>query len=246
MDTTDQDTPRAVSDPLENALSRQSSRSIKPSLNSVRPESKPPPLLKIELLEDLWKVMAETYGHRWTSNFGVLPRVDHAWAKHLTGLCWSQIANGLAQMSNLDSDGWPPSAPQFRKFCLQAPGLPSSDDAWTEAIVGAYSHDAVRVAAEATSTFDLRSAKPGDKLLRQRFERNYAIVMRRAQTGQSLCGRIAEGITHDSMRPREQIQLEHSCQEVEARVLAQGIPTNAQAARYQLLAMLGIRRDNHA
>lgn len=189
--------------------------------------------------------MTETYGHRWTSSFGVLPRADHAWAKHLTGLNGRQIANGLAQMSNLDTEGWPPSAPQFRKLCLHVTGLPSEAEAWQEALAGKYSHEAVRIAAENTSTFDLRSGKPDDKALRQRFERNYAIVMRRAQTGQALNGKIAEGIGHDSMRPREHIQLEHSRREAEALVLAQGIPVNGKSARELLLAKVGIRRDRH-
>jgi hypothetical protein len=148
-------------------------------------------------------------------------------------------------MSNLDTEGWPPSAPQFRKLCLQVPGLPSDDDAWVEALAGTYSHKAVQIAAEATSTFDLRAGKPGDKALRMRFERNYAIVVSRAQRGLPLEGGIAKGIGHDSARPREDIQLEHSRKEAEALVLQQGIPTSARAARYQLLTMLGIRRDDH-
>ena len=110
---------------------------------------------------------------------------------------------------------------------------------------GTYTHKAVRIAAEATSTFDLKSANHNDKALKQRFERNYAIVMRRAQTGQPLEGRIAHGIGHDSSRPREQIQLEHSRKEAEALVIAQGIPSNGQSARAMLLAKLNIRRDTH-
>ncbi|MNN81790.1 hypothetical protein D3C81_1986500 [compost metagenome] len=123
--------------------------------------------------------------------------------------------------------------------------MPSIKDAWTEALMGVYSHEGVRVAAEATSTFDLRTAKQGDKALFQRFERNYAIVMRRAQTGQPLNGRIATGIAHDSMRDRRQVQLEQSRKEADALVIAQGIPTNGQSARALLLAKVGIRRDKH-
>ncbi|VVP56935.1 replication protein P [Pseudomonas fluorescens] len=140
---------------------------------------------------------------------------------------------------------FPPSPCDFMDLCRRVDDLPSEEQAWDEALRGTYSHNAVRIAAEATSTFDLQSGTHKDKALRQRFERNYAIVTRRAQTGQPLEGRIAHGIGSDSMRPREQVQLEHSHREVEARVIAQGIPVNAQSARAMLLAKLGIRRDGH-
>ena len=140
---------------------------------------------------------------------------------------------------------FPPSPSDFMELCKRVNDLPSEAQAWDEALRGTYSHKAVKIAAEATSTFDLRAGTHNDKALKQRFERNYAIVMRRAQTGQPLEGRISKGIGHDSMRPREQVQLEHSRQEAEALVIAQGIPANPQSARAMLLAKLGIRRDDH-
>ncbi|WP_449103596.1 replication protein P [Pseudomonas veronii] len=140
---------------------------------------------------------------------------------------------------------FPPSPSDFMDLCKRVDDLPTEAQAWDEALRGTYSHKAVKIAAEATSTFDLRAGTHNDKALKQRFERNYAIVMRRAQTGQNLEGRISKGIGHDSMRPREQVQLEYSRQEAEALVIAQGIPANPQSARAMLLATLGIRRDKH-
>lgn len=140
---------------------------------------------------------------------------------------------------------FPPAPSDFMDLCKRVDDLPSEAQAWDEALRGTYSHKAVKIAAEATSTFDLRAGTHNDKALKQRFERNYAIVMRRAQTGQNLEGRIAKGVGHDSMRPREQVQLEYSRQEAEALVIAQGIPANPQSARAMLLAKLGIRRDEH-
>lgn len=190
--------------------------------------------------------MTEMYGHRWTASFGERADPDHSWASVLKGITGQQIANGLNALVEKPADyDWPPPANVFRAMCLQVPGMPSIKDAWTEALIGVYSHEGVRVAAEVTSTFDLRTAKQGDKALFQRFERNYAIVMRRAQTGQPLNGRISKGIGHDNMRPREQIQLEQSRKEADALVVAQGIPANPQSARAMLLAKLGIRRDEH-
>lgn len=140
---------------------------------------------------------------------------------------------------------FPPSPSDFMDLCKPTSDLPSEAQAWDEALRGTYTHKAVKIAAEATSTFDLRAGNYNDKALRQRFERNYAIVMRRAQTGQPLEGRIAKGLSHDSMRPREQVQLEHSRQEADRIVDVLEIPKDPNACRALLLAKLGIRRDKH-
>lgn len=215
-------------------------------LQTVSEPQSPSEMLPQRLLDQLWVKMAEFYGHRWTSSFGVIADPEHTWAKVLSGVTGVQLANGLHALIERSAEfDWPPPANVFLSLCQQVKGLPSEAQAWDEARSGQYSHPAVRIAAEATSTFDLHSGSSKDKALRQRFERNYAIVMRRAQTGQPLEGRIAKGIGSDSMRPREQIQLEHSRKEAEALVIAQGIPANPQSARAMLLATLGIRRDDH-
>lgn len=209
--------------------------SAQQSLNDSN-ESKLPQVL----LDKLWLKMSEMYGHRWTSSFGELADQNHSWAKILGGLTGRQLASGLQQLLDRATEfDWPPPANVFRAMCLHVPGLPPVDQAWTEALMGKYSHEAVKVAAEATGTFDLRSAKHSDKALRQRFERNYAIVQRRAQNAQPLDGRIAQGIEHDSGM---KAQLARSHQEARDLVTAQNIPTDGQAARKLLLAKLGIRR----
>lgn len=141
---------------------------------------------------------------------------------------------------------FPPSPSDFMDLCKRFSDLPSEAQAWDEALRGTYSHKAVKIAAEATSTFDLRAGTHNDKALKQRFERNYAIVVRRDQTGQPLEGRIAKGLGHDSMRPREQIQLEHSRKVADELVAILEIPKDPKACRAMLLAKLGIRRDEHA
>lgn len=194
--------------------------------------------------------MTQTYGHKWTSSFGDAPKADHAWAKILGGLNGQQIANGLHRMIELGQTDqevakWPPSAPDFRAMCLHVSGMPDVAQAWTEALIGKYSHEAVQVAAEATGTYELRTAKHSDKALRQNFERNYAIVQRRAQNAQPLDGKIPTGIGHESKTSR-QVQLAASHQEARDLMTAQNIPTDPKAARALLLAKMGIRRDNHA
>lgn len=185
--------------------------------------------------------MTELYGHRWTSSFGESADPDHSWATVLAGLNKVQIANGLNALVARGAEfDWPPPAHVFRQLCLQVPGLPSASVAWGEALQGKYSHEAVKVAAEATGLFDLRQAKSTDRELRQRFERNYAIVQRRAENAQPLDGRISQGIEHEGgMRA----QLARSHQEVRDLIAAQNIPTDGQAARKLLLARLGIRRE---
>ncbi|ANC05559.1 hypothetical protein AB688_18445 [Pseudomonas putida] len=188
--------------------------------------------------------MSEMYGHRWTSNFGVSADQDHSWAKILGGLTGQQLANGLQELVNRAAEfEWPPAANVFRGLCTKLQGFPDTDRAWHEALLGKYSHEAVRIAAEQTGTFELRQAKSTDKPLRQQFERNYAIVLRRAENAQPLDGKINRGIEHDSGM---KAQLARSHQEARDLIAAQNIPTDGQQARALLLAKLGIRRDSHA
>lgn len=234
--------PQQAADLLDNVLHLPSSALSGQSSNSGPIEPKPVEPLRLELMEKLWVTMTETYGHRWTANFGEVPKPDHALAKHLTGLSGKHIANGLAQLTTLDNDGWPPSAPQFRQLCLQVPGLPTESEAWDQALRAEYGHEAVRIAAQATGTYDLQTAKLNDKPLRDRFSRNYAIVKARAVMGKPLDGSIYEGIEHETKTPM-QIQAAHSHQQVRDLITAQNIPTDGKAARALLLARLGIRRD---
>lgn len=233
--------PNQINGVLDRAHSQLQTGSEQP-LPSEIPEK-----LSQGLMDNLWIKMSEMYGHRWTSNFGVSADPGHSWATVLKGLTGQQIANGLNTLVEKGGEfDWPPPANVFRAMCVQVPGLPSEAQAWDEARSGRYTHPAVRIAAEATSTYDLHSGSSKDKALRQRFERNYAIVMRRAQTGQPLEGRIAKGLGHDSMRPREQIQLEHSRKVADDLVAILEIPKDPQSCRALLLAKLGIRRDEHA
>ncbi len=243
METIEPKTPKgpASAGDLANAHFLQSSRSTSPSMSSEQASPKLVEPLALPLLESLWKTMVQTYGHRWTANFGPVPKPDHAWAKHLTGLTSKQLANGLAQLSSMENDGWPPSAPQFRAMCLQVPGMPTDDEAWEEALRGVYSHEAVRIAAKATGTWDLKHAKLSDKSLRKVFSRNYAIVKARAAMGKPLDGEIPKAIAFEEKTPM-QVQLAKSHQEARDLITAQGLPTNPSQARELLLAKMGLQR----
>lgn len=228
------------------ALSQQSEESNKPLSETVQSELTLADAQRLERMELLWLTMVQTYGHRWTSSFGESPTLEHAWARYLTGLTGKQIANGLARLDTVDNNGWPPSAPQFRQLCQQVPGLPTEAEAWEQALRGEYSHQAVKVAAEATGTFDLKSAKLNDKGLRERFNRNYAIVRARAVMGKPLDDSIPEGIEHQTKTPM-QVQYAATHQQARDLITAQGLPTDPKAARALLLAKMGIKREpNHA
>lgn len=185
--------------------------------------------------------MVQTYGHRWTANFGPVPKPDHAWAKHLTGLTSKQLANGLAQLSSMENDGWPPSAPQFRSMCLHVPGFPPDDEAWEQALRGSYSHEGVRIAAKATGTWDLKHGKLTDKALHKVFSRNYAIVKARAAMGKPLDEDIPKAIAHEEKTPMQK-QMAHSHREARDMLAAQGLPTNPSQARELLLAKMSLMR----
>jgi hypothetical protein len=109
--------------------------------------------------------------------------------------------------------------------------------------MGTYSHEAVRLAANATGLFDLRASKQDNKGLRERFDRNYEVILRRAQAGQPLNGEILTGIGHDSQKPEVEKANEYAEQR-HARVReAQGIPSSGADARAQLMAKFGKRNQ---
>lgn len=137
-----------------------------------------------------------------------------------------------------------PSVGEFIAMCTPGPedfGMPVSADAWLEALMRTYSHEAVRIAAEATGLFDLRASKQDNKGLRERFDRNYTIVLRRAQAGQPLDGKILTGIGHDSQKTELELADELAEQINQYRIAQQGIPADGKSARELLMAKFGKR-----
>ncbi|AVX90010.1 Replication protein P [Pseudomonas koreensis] len=156
-----------------------------------------------------------------------------------------QIEFGIQKCRKLKKP-FAPSVGEFIAMCVPGPedfGMPSAAGAWMEALMEAYSHEGVRIAAIATGLFDLRSDKQEDKGLRQRFDHNYAVVIRRAQEGQPLDGKILTGIGHDSQKTAFELANELADQQAQARILQQGIPTDGKSARALLLAKMNIKRE---
>ncbi|WP_449103784.1 replication protein P [Pseudomonas veronii] len=154
-----------------------------------------------------------------------------------------QIEFGIQKCRKLKKP-FAPSVGEFIAMCVPGPedfGMPSVAGAWMEALMEAYSHEGVRIAAIATGLFDLRSAKQEDKGLRQRFDHNYAVVIRRAQEGQPLDGKILTGIGHDSQKTAFELANELADQQTQARIIQQGIPVDGASARELLMAKFGKR-----
>ena len=149
-----------------------------------------------------------------------------------------QIEFGIQKCRKLKKP-FAPSVGEFIAMCVAGPedfGMPAPAAAWMEALMAAYSHEAVRIAANETGIFDLRAAKQEDKGLRERFERSYAIVVRRAREGQPLDGKILTGIGHDSQKTAFELANELADQQTQARMIKQGIPTDGKSARELLMA----------
>ncbi|MEX5557979.1 replication protein P [Pseudomonas rhodesiae] len=149
-----------------------------------------------------------------------------------------QIEFGIQKCRKLKKP-FAPSVGEFIAMCVPGPedfGMPPVAGAWMEALMETYSHEGVKIAAIATGLFDLRSAKQEDKGLRQRFDHNYAVVIRRAQEGQPLDGKILTGIGHDSQKTAFELANELADQQTQARILQQGIPADGKSARELLMA----------
>lgn len=177
-----------------------------------------------------------------------LGSAQRSWTKGFmdAGICdIHQVEFGIKQCRKSGSP-FAPSIGQFVQWCTPGPeayGMPTAADAWMEALMGTASHEAVRIAANATGLFDLRSAKQEDKAMRARFERNYEIVLRRAQANQPLDGKILAGIGHDSQKTELERAEEYAIRRQAKLLEVQGIPSAGGAARAQLLARLNIKRE---
>lgn len=177
-----------------------------------------------------------------------LKAAQRSWTKGFMDARISNIEQVRYGIEECRRSGSPfaPSIGQFIGWCTPGPeafGMPTAAEAWMEALMGVYSHNAVRIAANETGIFDLRCAKQEDKGLRERFDRNYAVVIRRAQEGQPLDGKILTGIGHDSQKTAFELANELADQQTQARILQQGIPADGKSARELLLAKMKIKRD---
>lgn len=81
-------------------------------------------------IKRLWARLHSIYGHRWASQHGgeTGALALEEWRSGLSGLSDEQIIRGIERCRTADGDGegWPPTLPQFRGWCI---GLPTDDEA---------------------------------------------------------------------------------------------------------------------
>jgi hypothetical protein len=203
-----------------------------------------------EVVNDLFRRLRgifPAWRQAWPST-EALASAKEEWIKEFAAVgirSLEQIEFGVQHCRKLKKP-FAPSVGEFIAMCTPGPedfGMPIVADAWMEALMGTYSHEAVRIAANETGIFDLRAAKQGDKGLWERFNRNYEIVLRRALAGQPLDGKILTGIGHDRQKNEFDLANEIADQQNQARILQQGIPADGKSARVLLLARFGRNKD---
>ncbi|WP_027921521.1 replication protein P [Pseudomonas sp. URMO17WK12:I12] len=218
-----------------------------------RPDPLPVTPQTAEVVNDLFRRLRGIFP-AWRQAWPSTEALDAAkaeWIKEFAAVgirTLEQIEFGIQNCRKLKKP-FAPSVGEFIAMCTPGPedfGMPAAADAWMEALMGTYSHEGVRVAANETGIFDLRAAKQGDKGLHDRFDRNYEIVIRRAVAGLPLDGKILAGIGHDSQKTEFELANELADQQTQARILQQGIPADGKSARALLLSKFGKNKDQGA
>lgn len=136
----------------------------------------------------LWRRMTEAFGQQWVKAYGETPNT--AWAKSLAGIGLDRIAVAIERCEAGETNGWPPSLPQFVHLASLRPdelGAPDAETALLEAIRNSYpyrgwqkwSHKCVYWAAVRTGMGDLNERQ---HQMRKRFEREYLAALSEADT----------------------------------------------------------------
>lgn len=71
-------------------------------------------------IDELWKRMAEIYGHKWTSSHGDVD--SGTWLSALRNIPEDRIVSGMNKLL-LRSDTWPPTLPEFLQLCIGLPDI---------------------------------------------------------------------------------------------------------------------------
>lgn len=200
----------------------------------------------------LWVLMTEMYGHKWTSAHG--DSDSGTWGKVLHDISGQQIAFGMQTCASRtdDQSDWPPSAPEFRKMCLDGGnnlGIPDVVVAWREAVEAStdptnwkFSHPIVHEAGRLTDWYSIRNGVPKAETVQNRFNKRYADLTAKLQRGEPLVdGQKLIG------QEQAQTQLEKSEKAndwlVKQRIKDQGLDEKSPGElRAELLAKMGIKR----
>ena len=164
--------------------------------------SSTPRLQSQHAMDQLWKHMAQIYGHKWTSGYTANPAGPEAatWSKGLSGLSGRQLADGLAACI-ASADPWPPTLPQFRMMCL---GIPPFDAVRADA---AQQDGFTRLVWQYLDghRYRLASADKADKLLQAAYNRAKEFVMRGGQLPPAPVAEITHEVRQAVPATRDQV-----------------------------------------
>lgn len=195
-----------------------------------------------DAIGELWMRMIESYGHRWTSQYGEIPRPGErnpameTWHKGLTGIAPRHIHLGLSKAVK-NGDPWPPSLPAFRTLCqpqLADFGLPTPASAWAQAKAAMggpnrrqnWSHPALRLAARHARKGFSKSGYAGNghagngygEHCEKRFLAAYRHLCQRVFDGTHLSAPLPDGVLPAQEPPASPEEAQHHLEQLKAMV----------------------------
>ncbi|MFI0472947.1 replication protein P [Halomonas sp. HMF6819] len=210
-------------------------------------------------IDELFNVMGELFGARFTSDWGAYDQTGAWWAE-LQALAPTQLAVGLRRVRQRVQDAarasdtaWPPMPAEFAALCQPKPedlGLPTEAEAWREVCAHAHqpgqhtwSHDAVRMAGAAVGWWELTHGGGETRAgrLERQFRREYAALVNRVMAGEQLSARGLIG--HDSTMTRAERAERASREAAQRQAGAAGMPDRMDSTQglRMLRAALGVR-----
>ena len=202
------------------------------------------------LMEKLWELMTELYGHKWTSVHGMADDSGN-WGKVMGGITKVQLAEGVRQWTRAGNK-WPPGAVELRELCLIGPGslgIPTPEKAWHEAVEAStdpntwkFSHPIVQEAARLTDWYSIRTGKPSSDAVEKRFHKRYADLTAKLQRGEGLVDQQLLLTQEAAEDERERAERANDSL-VRQRIVDQGLHLKTPAElRAELLEKMGIKR----
>lgn len=202
------------------------------------------------LMEKLWELMTELYGHSWTSVHGIEDASGN-WGKVMGGITKHQLANGVRQWTDAGNK-WPPNAIELRELCLIGPSslsIPSPEKAWREAVEAStdpnnwkFSHPIVQEAARLTDWYSIRTGTPKAETVQNRFNKRYADLTAKVQRGEPLVDQQLL-LTQEKAEDERERSEKANDSLVRQRIVDQGLHLKSPAElRAELLEKMGIKR----
>lgn len=156
------------------------------------------------------------------------------WLTGIGELTKEQVNQGLQRM--VIECEYPPNLHEFVKLCKRVDGLPCVDNAWSQALLGQYSHSWVKLAAQLTGIFELLRSNYNNAGLRKKFEYHYNQIIAHFLNGEPLrdydsgLGRLMQQCLEDIEK--------QSLDQLDREIALSGI--NKANARSKCLAVLGL------